>query len=236
MMGMPLDAKDHEVSWQIPDHEHVKKELVGQKASLKVTVKEAREKQMPNLDDEFAKDTGEADTLAELKEKVREKLVEEDKQRAKGELKEQLVKELLKRNQFAVAPALVERQLDNMMQRAKLQLALRGIDPRTAQLDEQRMRDDMREAANDEVRAAFLVDAIAEKEKVEVAEADLEKRLAEMAQSREKSVARLKAELQKEGRLDAVRHQVREEKTLDLLLSRAKINEKAIEASSSTET
>jgi hypothetical protein len=57
-----------------------------------------------------------------------------------------------------------------------------------------------------------------------------------MAQSREKSVARLKAELQKEGRLDAVRHQVREEKTLDLLLSRAKINEKAIEASSSTET
>jgi hypothetical protein len=56
-----------------------------------------------------------------------------------------------------------------------------------------------------------------------------------MAQSREKSVARLKAELQKEGRLDAVRHQVREEKTLDLLLSRAKISEKAIEASSSTE-
>jgi trigger factor len=235
LMGIALDAKDHEVSWTIPDHEQVKKELVGQKASLKVTVKEAREKQMPNLDDEFAKDTGEADTLAELKDKVREKLVEEDKQRAKSELKEQLVKELLKRNQFAVAPALVERQLDNMLQRAKLQLALRGIDPRTAQLDEQRMRDDMREAANDEVRAAFLVDAIAEKEKVEVSEADLEKRLAEMAQSREKSVARLKAELQKEGRLDAVRHQVREEKTLDLLLSRAKISEKAIEASSSTE-
>jgi trigger factor len=93
----------------------------------------------------------------------------------------------------------------------------------------------MREAANDEVRAAFLVDAIAEKEKVEISEADLEKRLAEMAQSREKSVARMKAELQKEGRLDAVRHQLREEKTLDLLLSRAKINEKALEASSSTE-
>jgi trigger factor len=235
LIGLPLDASDREVSWTIPEHDQVKKELVGQKATLKVTIKEAREKQMPALDDELAKDTGEADTLEELRGKIREKLIEEDKQRAKSELKEQLVKELLKRNSFAVAPALVERQLDNMLQRAKLQLALRGIDPRTAQLDEQRMRDDMREGANDEVRAAFLVDAIAEKEKVEVSEADLEKRLAEMAQSREKSVARLKAELQKEGRLEAVRHQIREEKTLDLLLSRAKINEKAIEASSPTE-
>ncbi len=234
LKGLPLDAKDHEVSWTVPDHEQVKKELVGQKAALKVTIKEAREKHMPSLDDEFAKDTGEADTLVELRGKLREKLVEEDQQRAKGELKEQLVKELLKRNSFVVAPALVERQLDNMLQRAKLQLAMRGIDPRSAQLDEQRMRDDMRESANDEVRAAFLVDAIADKEKVDVSEADLEKRLAELAQSREKSVPRLKAELQKEGRLEGVRHQIREEKTLDLLLSRAKISEKA-QAASSTE-
>jgi len=86
------------------------------------------------------------------------------------------------------------------------------------------------------VRAAFLIDAIAEKEKVEVSDADLEKKLAEMAQARDKSVPRLKAELQKEGRLDALRHQLREEKTLDLLLSRAKIIEKAQEASPSSET
>ena len=64
---------------------------------------------------------------------------------------------------------------------------------------------------------------------------DVEKRLSEMAQARDKSVARLKAEMQKEGRLDGLRHQIREEKTLDLLLSRAKINEKAPEASSPTE-
>jgi trigger factor len=235
LLGVPLAAKDHDVSWTIPEHDQVKKELIGKTAALKVSVKEAREKQTPSLDDEFAKDTGEADTLGELRDKIRERLVKEDEERAKGELKEQLVKELLKRNSFVVAPALVERQLDNMLQRTKLQLAMQGIDPRSMPIDEQRMRDDLREGANDEVRAAFLLDAIAEKEKVEVSEADLEKRLAEMAQSREKSVARLKAELQKENRLEGVRHQLREEKTLDLLLSRAKINEKAIEASSSTE-
>jgi trigger factor len=234
LTGVPVDAKDHEVTFTVPEDE-VRKELAGQAARLKITIKEAREKHVPALDDEFAKDTGEADTLEELKAKLRERLLEEDGRQAKGELKGELVKELLKRNSFAVAPALVERQLDNLVHRAKLQMALRGIDPRTANLDEQRMRDDLRESANDEVRAAFLIDAIADKEKVEVTDADLEKRLAEMAQSREKSVPRLKAELQKEGRLDALKQQVREEKTLDLLLSRAKITEKAVEASSSSE-
>jgi trigger factor len=113
------------------------------------------------------------------------------------------------------------------VQRAKIQMMMRGIDPRAAeaagQLDNQRMRDSMREEAHDEVRAAFLVDAIATKEKVEVSEAEFEKKLAEMATEREKSVPKLKAELQKEGRLETVRYQLREEKALDLILSRAKI-------------
>ena len=239
LVGVPLTAAQHEVTFVLPtkeENEHIAAELAGKTAVLKVTVKETREKQMPSLDDEFAKDTGEADTLAELREKTRAKLLEADEKQAREELKGDLVKALLKRNSFVVAPALVERQLDAMIQRSRLQLAMRGIDYRSAGLDEQRMRDELREGANDEVRAAFLIDAIAEKEKVEVSDADLEKKLAEMAQSRDKSVPRLKAELQKEGRLESLKHQLREEKTLDLLLSRAKINEKAKDASSSSET
>ena len=78
--------------------------LAGQKAALRITVKESREKQVPGLDDEFAKDTGEADTLTELKAKLRERLLKEDEEEARGELKRDLMKELLKRNTFAVAP------------------------------------------------------------------------------------------------------------------------------------
>jgi trigger factor len=239
LVGTPTAAAGHEIRFTLPtkeENEHIAAELAGKEAVLKVTVKETREKLMPALDDEFAKDTGEADTLGELRDKTRGKLLEADEKQAREELKGDLVKELLKRNTFVVAPALVERQLDAMIQRSRLQLAMRGIDYRSAGLDEQRMRDELRESANDEVRAAFLIDAIAEKEKVEVSEADLEKKLAELAQSRDKSVPRLKAELQKEGRLDSLRHQLREEKTLDLLLGRAKIKEKAKDASSSSET
>ena len=238
LVGLPVDAKDHTVTFVLPTREQDEKvaaELSGASVALKITVKEAREKQMPALDDEFAKDTGEADTLAELKEKLRAKLLTEDDKTAKEELKADLVKELLKRNSFVVAPALVERQLDVMVQRSRLGMAMRGIDYRSTGIDEQRMRDELRESANDEVRAAFLIDAIATKEKVEVSDAELEKKLAELAASRDKSVPRLKAELQKEGRLEGLKHQVREEKTLDLLLSRAKINEKVPEASSSSE-
>jgi trigger factor len=238
LLGIPLNADGHTVTFALPTREEKPEtaaELSGAQASLKITVKEAREKQTPALDDEFAKDTGEAETLAELRDKLRGKLLAEDEKTAREEVKRDLVKELLKRNSFVVAPALVERQLDVELQRARLQMAMRGIDYRTAGIDEQRMRDDLRESANDEVRAAFLIDAIAGKEKIEVSEADLEKRLAEMAQMRDKSVPRLKAELQKEGRLESVKHQVREEKTLDLLLSRAKISEKAQQATSSSE-
>src|SRR4030095_5435852 len=110
LIGLPLGATDHEVRFKVADVEGVRKELVGQSAELKVTIREAREKQTPAIDDEFAKDTGEADTLDELKGKLREKLLEEDRKAAREEVKRDLIKELLKRNEFQVAPALVERQ------------------------------------------------------------------------------------------------------------------------------
>src|SRR5262249_55234444 len=140
------------------------------------------------------------------------------------ELKKELVAELLRRNVFVVSPALVERHLDGMVQSARVELMLSGIDARN--LSEEaiaRLRDELREKANDEVRGLLLLDAIATQEKVEVTDADLEKYLAEQAQKQNKSVPRLKAELQKEERLDIVRFELRKEKTLDLLLSRAKI-------------
>jgi trigger factor len=237
LTGIPIKAENRLVEFKIPDDAAGgRKEIAGQGVRLTITVKEAREKQVPALDDEFAKDTGDADTLVELKDKLRKKLLDEDEREAKNELKGQLVKELLKRNTFVVAPALVERQLDSMIERAKLGMALRGIDMKSMPVDSERLRDEMRESANDEVRAAFLLEAIADKEKVQVTEAEMEKRLAELARARDKSVPRLKAELQKDGRYDSIKHQLREEKTLDLLLGRAKINVNAKEASSSSET
>jgi trigger factor len=224
LIGVPVDAKDHEITFGIPA-DHPRKELAGREAKLKITIADLREKLTPNLDDEFAKDTGEADSLAELKEKIRQKLLDMDKQKAERELRDQAVKEVRTRNPIQISPALVERQLDNVVDRVKLQLQLAGVDVRN--LEEGRIREELREVAADEVRGTLLLEAIADKENVKVDEADLEKRLAEIASVRNRNVAKVKAEYAKEGRLDALRHVLREEKTLDLILSRATIHDAA---------
>jgi trigger factor len=224
VVGLPVGAKDHEITWSIPA-DHPRKELAGREAKLTITLHDVKEKLVPKLDDDFAKDTGEADTLAGLKDKIREKILAADKQKADRELRDAALKELRTRNPIEVSGGLVDRQLDNVVERVKLQLQLAGIDIRN--LEESKIREDLREVAADEVRGTLLLEAIAETEKVNVTEADLEKRLAELANLRGGNVAKIKAEYIKEGRLDALRHALREELTLDLLLARATIKDEA---------
>lgn len=221
LIGQPVaPAEPLSIEFDLPPAEG---QPAGKKALLKVTIKDARERLVPALDDDFAKDTGEADTLDELRAKLREQLlVEKDKEVTRG-LRSTLIKELLKRNEFQVAPSLVERHAAAMVERTKLTMAYQGIDVRALGVDDEQMKDRLRPSAADEMRAAMLIDSIATKENVTVTDAEMEKQLAEMAKSRDTSVPRLKAELQKEGRYQSIRQQLREEKTLDLLLSRAKI-------------
>jgi trigger factor len=222
LIGLPVGAKDHEIAWSIPA-DHPRKELAGREAKLKVTFSDVKEKLVPKLDDDFAKDTGEAQTFDELKQKIRDKILASDRQKAERELRESALKELRKRNPIEVSGGLVDRQLDNVVERVKLQLQLAGIDIRN--LEESKIREDLREVAADEVRGTLLLEAIAEKEKVTVTDADLKKRLAELASLRGTSGEKLRAEYQKEGRLGALEHALREELTLDLLLTRATIKD-----------
>lgn len=236
LVGVPVEAKEHPLRFTLPAELPTdpagrpvpaeRRDVAGKEAELQITVREPREKLVPALDDDFAKDTGEADTLDELRAKLREKVAADKDRAATSGLRSELLKRVLEKNPFQVAPALVERQAEAMVHRAKLQMAMRGVDPRTIHLDEARLKEDLRPQAIDEVRAMFFLDAVATKEKLEVSEADLEKRLAEMGKERGKNAQRLKAELQKDGKLDSLRHQLREEKTLDLLMSRANITVK----------
>jgi trigger factor len=227
MTGVPLDTKGKDVVIDFPAS-HRDPELRGKRATLKVSIAEARQKIVPNLDDDFAKDTGEADSLSALRDKLRKKLEDRDEERAKDELRGQLVKKLIERNQVPVAPAMVERQLDAVVQRAKLQLAMSGVDVMTkGNIDEQKLREELRDKAQDEVRAGLLLEAIASRENVQVSEADMEKRLAQIATARQEPVAKVKGEYSRDGRIEVLRRTLFEEKALDLLVSAAKISEVA---------
>jgi len=224
LTGIPVDAKDHELTLEMPaEHEHA--EVAGKTAVLTVTIKDAREKVIPKLDDEFAKDTGEADTLDELRGKLRAELEKRAGERADRDMRENLVKELVKRNPLEVANTLVERGIDSQIQRARLSLAMQGVDLEQTGVDLSGMRAKLRDGAAEEIRGQLLLEAIADKEKIEVTDADVDKKIGELAAAQGKRPAKVKGEMLKEGSLDTLRWRLRQEKALDLLASRATISE-----------
>jgi trigger factor len=224
LIGMPLGSKDVDVKLDIPDT-HEQKEIAGKTAQLKVTLRDAREKVVPTLDDEFAKDTGEADTLAELRQKVRESLEKRAREGIDREVREALLKELVKENPVPIAPALVERGIDSQIQRARLSFAMQGVDLDKTGVDLTAMRAKLRDGASEEVRGQLLLEALADREKIEVTETDVDAKVAEVAAAQNKRAAKVKADMDKEGTLDTLRWRIRQEKALDLVVSRATIVE-----------
>jgi trigger factor len=226
LRGIPLDAAEREVKYTLPA-DLPQKELAGREVSLKVTVKEAREKKRRDLDDEFAKDTGEAETLEGLKDIIRQRLREADGQRIDRDLRAAVIKEIVARNDFVIAPALVDRHAQAIVRRALEQLLLAGIDVQagleSGALDPTKMKDEFRVEAEQDARATILLQAIGEREGITVSDADLQKRIAELAAGRQENAKKLRAEMERDGRLPALRQQLLEQKTLDMLISRAKI-------------
>jgi trigger factor len=213
----PIDIK-----YSIPEDTQ-QRELAGKAVDLRVTVKEVREKKVPALDDELAKDTNEADTLEGLRAKVRERLLESDNSRIRGELVQQLIRELIKRNDFPVAKSLVERYAQSMVARAKRQLQAAGLDVEA--MDDNRMMADFRESAEQEARGGILVTAIAAREGITATDADVQKRIAELAASRGENAKKLRADIERERGLPQLEASIREQKVLDMLIAQAKITD-----------
>ncbi|HEY4186819.1 MAG TPA: trigger factor [Polyangia bacterium] len=228
LQGVSLTATDLEVKYKLPD-DLPQKELAGQHVNLRVTVKDAREKKQRELDDEFAKDTGEAETLEGLKDKIRERLKESDGKRVDAELRSQLVKAIVARNEFPIAPALVDRHAGAIVNRALQQLMMAGIDVQAGleagAIDVAKMKQEFKTEAEAEARGSILLQAIAEREGITASDADLQKRIAEIAASRQENAKKLRADMEREGQLAGLRQQLLEQKTLDMLISQAKITD-----------
>ena len=222
LRGVAVDAAGLEIKYKVADDSSVKS-LAGKEVSLRVTVKEVRSRKVPALDDELAKDSGEADTLADLRKKVRDKLAEAENLRIRREMSAALVKDIVKVNPFEVAPSLIERYAEDMVIRTKQQLMMMGIDVDAGGFDDQAMLKEVRGEAESEAKAGILVHAIGEREGIEASEGDVQKRIAEIAAARGESGKKLRAELEHNGRIASVKSQIVYEKTVDMLLGQAKI-------------
>jgi trigger factor len=222
LLGIPLDTKDKKIEIQVPD-DHKDDSIKGRKAELTVTILEARAKDVPELDDEFAKDTGKADTLDGLRAALRKELEDKEQSVIDREAREAVLREVIKKNQIPVASSLVERAVEMQYQRLRQMLGMkpeRGSAGLTADL-----KDKMRPAGADEVRGQLLLEAIADKEGLTVTDEELGKHVENTAKARNMAPAKLRAEWQRDGRLDSVTYSLRQDKVLDFLVKTASITE-----------
>jgi trigger factor len=205
--------------------EHRNPALRGKVARMKVTLKALRARQLPAADDALAKSVGVEgiETLDALRARIRADLEKRETRRAEAELKDNLVKAALEKNEFEVPPAMIERAIDAMIEGAAERFARSGIDLRQLGLDYARMRADLREQALLQVRGRLLLEAIADAEKIEVTDEDLQAEVARLADELGTPLAKVQQQMRSRDAREALRNKVREDKALALMSSAATI-------------
>ena len=209
-------------------------EEVGNKdVEWKVDLKEIKVRILPELDDEFAQDLGEFDTLAELKENIKENLKTREDAKGKRQLREAAMDALVAANEVEIPSKMVDRQLDFLMQDVTRMLQqAKSQDPKMLEAIA-RLREENRERAESQVAGMLMLEAVARQLEIEVTDQEVEGRLTDIARENNMNVKQVKAQLIKEGRLDYVRHDMKQDKALDAILEKAKITERVASESES---
>ena len=199
-------------------------ELANTDVSYTVTVKSIKRRVLPELDDEFAKDLGEFDTLDALRVRVREDLEHEARHTAEREIRADLMKQLAARVPFEVPPSLVERELDRRIEDFANRLIEQNIDPRQAGIDWNAFRESQHDVAREAVAGAIVLDEVARRENLDVSNEEFEREIGRYAERTGRTPAAVRARLEKEGGLSRVSAGLRREKSIDFLMARATIS------------
>ncbi|MFJ8255867.1 trigger factor [Peribacillus asahii] len=226
LIGLEAGAeKDVEVTF--PEEYHAA-ELAGKPAVFKVKVHEIKAKQLPELDDEFAKDVDdEVETIAELKEKTKAKLEHDKKHEEEHFIQNAVIGQAVEGAQIDLPEVMVSNEVDRMMQDFAGRLQQQGLNLELyfqfSGQDEAALKGQMKEEAEGQVRTSLVLEAIAEAEKLEATEEDVEAELAKMASMYNMEVDAIKKAL---GNVDAIKGDLQIKKAIDFLVE----NSKTVEA------
>jgi len=231
----PGETKRFEVAYPA-DYPDAK--LAGKSFDYSVEVQAVKAKQLPELNDEFAKDmAGSASaqegspsgvaTLDELRKKIRESLEAAKEERQKAQARDRILETLVKQHDFPVPEALVESQMDTRLERTVRSLAVQGVDPRAVNVDWAALRRQQRDRAIADVKAELILDHIATAQKIDVTDEDVDKEVAALAQGGGESAQALRARLTKQGALDRIKSKLRSDRTIEWLYRTARIEKTA---------
>ena len=218
-------GEEVEVNVTFPAEYHAEN-LAGKAVVFNVKVNDVKVKELPNLDDEFAKDTSEFETLEELKSDVRSNLEKEAEAKAKNEMRNSLVEKVSANTEVEIPTVMVEQQIDNMLMELNYQLQYQGLN--LQQLlsmtgrDVAELREERKADAQKLVKSSLVLEAIAKAENIEVSEEELTAELTKMASMYNMDVEKIKSSL-RENDIEDIKGQVKIRKTIDLLMDNAKI-------------
>lgn len=197
--------------------------IADKEAEFSVHVNEVKEKKMPELNDEFAKSAG-YEGLADLKSKAREFLTREATENADRKVRSDLLSALIEKNPFDVPTSLVEAQTRALAQDWAQELKSQGVSEDAIQRAVTQEVEALRKRAESQVRASLLLESVAEQEKIDVPQSELEAEIQKVADSMKVEIAKLKEYYAKNpSRIDDLQFRVRQEKVVKFLLDSAKI-------------
>ena len=196
----------------------------GKTISFHVKIKEIKEKILPPLDDEFAKDLGDYSSFEELKTKLRGEIEKEKELALERQLKDQMLDQLIAANPFEVPGSLVEEQTKTLVSDMKLRLAAQGLELKNLGLTEEKLQEDYKAMAEKQVRTFLILEKIAGQEGISVTDEEADNRLREISEGMRQKFDMVKRYYEKNGLLPEVKMGIIRDKTLNFLLEKASLN------------
>ena len=196
-------------------------QVAGKTIAFKVDLKTIKEKVLPELSDDFAKDVGEYENLEQLKDAARTSINQRKRQETEARVRDQIFDALIEKNPFTVPQGMVEMQAQNMLQEVTRMFQQQGMDISEMGQSQEQMLANYKEPAEKRVRSGLLLEAVATKENIKAEDDDYEKQYEELAGMYNEKIETIKANINK----DQIESQIMERKTIDFILSSAEITE-----------
>jgi trigger factor len=202
------------------------KGLAGKNLEYTVKVSAVRIKELPELDDEWAQSLGdEVGSLAELRTKIREDLEAQAKNEAEGRMRADLIRKMVESHEFELPERLIQHQTEHRFESVVRDMIGQGIDPRNPQLDWDKARDSLKEQAGYDLRGSFLLERIADEEKIEVSDQEIDDEINAVAAASRQTPEQVRAILTKQGGERSIAGRLRNRKALDVLVANARVTD-----------
>jgi trigger factor len=200
--------------------------LAGKKVEYTTEITAVRKKELPELDDEFAKSLGgDFDSVETLKTKVREDLEARATVESERMLRDELIKKLLDAHQFEVPQTLLNHEINHRLQAVARQMMSRGVNPEDPEINWDAAREEMQAQAEADIRASLLMEKIAEAENITISEEQVEAEIEAIATASQQPSWQVRAALTKDGGERSIAHRLRNRNALDLLIEHARITD-----------